>query len=133
MKNQLLLSLAFFVAVPTTAFPADGPGSGKLPSSFQFLFSGTPKGLRYWTRASENSWVERSDDVQRAAFNAVGLVQNELVNNCDGVLTLKEDKTLQVFVPDDRCARQIVLLRFVGPSGPTSSWLELGAMEQVKY
>lgn len=119
------------------AAPAPTAGEGReerkpsrFPTSFQWYYNFEPKGWRYWTQTSPSNWVESYDNGQKSAFDVVGY---EIVGDCNGLLLRKEDRTIQAFVPDDRCANQTALFRLEGPGGPASGWHTLGNMERIQY
>jgi hypothetical protein len=106
------------------------PAVGRLPTSFRWYYQFQPKGWRLWTRVDDTTWVEKYDSGQSDTFSDRGLGE---VNGCRGLLLMKDNNTLQAFVPDDRCANRTALFQVVGPNGPQGVWNALGPMQNIVY
>ncbi|MGA2564055.1 MAG: hypothetical protein ABSF96_10885 [Steroidobacteraceae bacterium] len=104
--------------------------SGQLPKTFQFFYSFEPRGWRYETQISPTQWLEVYETGQRSYFN---VLMPDTVDGCTGLRLLKDDKQLEVFIPDNQCAAQYFRFRFVGPDGPKSTWRSVGKMENIAY
>lgn len=107
------------------------PAATQTPKSFQFLYSFSPKGWRFERQISATQWQETYETGQQSRFDILN--NTETVGECHGTLTLKDDRTLQDFIPDSQCPSQDVLFRFILPGGKTSPWRRLGAMEKITY
>lgn len=105
-------------------------GQGRIPTSFRWYYQFDPKGWRNWSRVDNQTWVEQYDTGQTSKFSVLG---PGIVNGCDGLMLLKDNNSLQAFVPDDRCARQVALFQLKGPPGATGSWHALGEMQNTAY
>jgi|SRR5580704_2899751 hypothetical protein len=123
---KLGLCVAAGILVLATFARADG----RIPTSFRWYYQFEPKGWRIWTRLSDTKWVERYLSGQADTFSDLGVGD---VNGCHGIILLKDNNALQVFVPDEKCAKQVALFQFIGPNGPQGPWNVLGVMENVGY
>jgi len=103
---------------------------GRIPTSFRWYYQFDPKGWRNWSRVDNQTWVEQHDTGQTSKFSVLG---PGTVNGCDGLMLLKDNNSLQAFVPDDRCARQVALFQLKGPTGATGPWHVLGDMQDTAY
>ena len=102
----------------------------RLPKTFQFFYNFEPRGWRYETQISPTQWLEVYETGQRSYFN---VLMPDTVDGCTGLRLLKDDKQLEVFIPDNQCAAQYFRFRFVGPDGPKSTWRSVGKMENIAY
>jgi hypothetical protein len=118
------------VAGTLLAVPAYARADGRIPTSFRWYYQFEPKGWRIWTRQNNTTWVERYVSGQVDTFSDLGPGD---VNGCRGLILLKDNNTLQVFVPDDQCASQVAFFQFIGPNGPKGPWNVMGEMQNVGY
>jgi hypothetical protein len=107
------------------------PASAQIPKSFQALYNFEPKGWRYERQISATQWQETYETGQQSRLDMLN--NNETVAGCHDILLLKDDKTLQAFIPDSQCAAQDFIFRFIQPNGETSPWHLLGPMEKITY
>jgi hypothetical protein len=107
------------------------PATSQIPKSFQFLYNFEPKGWRYQRQISAKQWQETYETGQQSHFDVLN--SSETVAGCHGILLLKDDKTLQAFIPDSQCTAQDFIFRFVQPDGAISTWYLLGPMEKITY
>ncbi len=131
--NQLLNCLAAMAAAMTIFFISTesmSQSSGRIPTSFRWYYQFEPAGWRNWSRQDETTWIERYDNGQKSKFFDGGPAD---VNGCHGLLLLKDNATLQAFVPNDQCNDQSALFQFNGPNGPTGPWNRLGEMKNIRY
>jgi hypothetical protein len=104
--------------------------TAQLPKAFQFFYNSEPRGWRYETQITSTQWLEVYETGQRSYFNALMQVT---IDGCTGLRLLKDDKQLEVFIPNSQCPSQYFLFRFVGPDGPKSLWRSVGKMEKITY
>ena len=102
----------------------------KIPTSFKWYYHFAPEGWRYWSQSSATEWIEKYDDGTMNHFKVLNPIT---VAGCHGIVLLKENNLNQVFIPDNHCASQNLVFRFIGPAGPTSDWKLAGAMQQIQY
>jgi hypothetical protein len=124
------LVISLFVAGTLLAVPAYARADGRIPTSFRWYYQFEPKGWRIWTRQNNTTWVERYVSGQVDTFSDLGPGD---VNGCKGLILLKDNNTLQVFVPDDQCASQVAFFQFIRPNGPKGPWNVMGEMQNVGY
>jgi hypothetical protein len=131
-NRSALYGLLASVAMAGTLLTASSPAhaDGRLPTSFRWYYQFEPKGWRIWTRRNRTTWVERYISGQVDTFSDLGRGE---VNGCSGLVLLKDNNTIQVFVPDDRCTNQTALFQFIGPNGPQGEWHTLGVMQDIGY
>lgn len=107
------------------------PATSQIPKSFQALYNFEPKGWRYERQISATQWQETYETGQQSRFDILN--NTETVAGCHGILLLKDDKTLQAFIPDSQCGAQNFIFRFIQPDGQTSEWHLLSPMEKITY
>ncbi len=102
--------------------------AGRLPTSFWWYYNADPKGWRYWSRLYDETWIEKYDRVE-SRFTISGAAP---VEGCNGIQMAKDDKTIEVFIPDSTCVGQELLFRFAS-AGASSRWRLLGVLQQIRY
>jgi hypothetical protein len=99
-----------------------------LPTSFWWYYRADPEGWREWYQVDQSNWVEKYDIESRFSVKGRGIV-----NGCAGMLMLKDDQSLQVFVPERGCSLQNILFQFMRAAGPTGPWTLLGFLQNTSY
>jgi hypothetical protein len=107
------------------------PATPQVPKSFQALYNFEPKGWRYVRQISATQWQETYETGQQSRLDVLN--NTETVAGCHGILLLKDDRTIQAFIPDSQCTAQDWVFRFVQPNGQTSTWYLLSPMEKITY
>jgi TIR domain len=105
-------------------------GQGRIPTAFRWYYQFEPKGWRNWSRVDNQTWVEQYETGQVSKFGVLG---PGTVSECNGLMLLKDNNSLQAFIPDDRCAQQVALFQMKGPAGFTGPWHALGDMQDTSY
>jgi hypothetical protein len=124
------------VASPSSAINAGPVGIvpaatvPRLPKTFQFFYNFDPRGWRYETQISSTQWLEVYETGERSYFN---VLMEDTVEGCHGLRLMKDNRQLEVFIPDDQCPMQLFKFRFMGPDGPSSGWHAVGRMEKITY
>ncbi|NJO32523.1 MAG: hypothetical protein HC869_04705 [Rhodospirillales bacterium] len=115
-----------------------------VPQYFQYHYNYPPVGWRYWYRDGVTRWIERYPD---GTQNNFAVARRVSLDGCDGVLLIKlrgdveAEPTTEVFIPDQRCALQLLRFRFTPSSAKwivtekieQEKWMVAGKIEQARY
>jgi hypothetical protein len=127
-----LKKLAVAAVLALTLTPDQGiaqsPSVGRIPTSFLWYYNFYPRGWRHWFRAYGGAWVERYGTGQESKFF---MRASSIVNGCNGIILIKDDNSIQAFIPDDQCPQQIALFQPLGQPG--ANWQALGEMKDTRY
>jgi hypothetical protein len=126
-----LKKIAFAAALGLTLTPdqsiAQGPTAGRIPTSFRWYYNFHPRGWRHWFRADGGTWIERYGTGQESKFFTRAL---SIVTGCNGIILVKDDNSIQAFIPDQCTQQNVLFQRLVQPGG---NWQSLGEMKDTSY
>lgn len=93
--------------------------------SWQTLPTEFDRGMRYWSRQPNGTWIERYANGKQDRFVSLGRTK---VDACEGALLAREgERNFEVFVPDLTCPAMLALWR-----RDNGTWSQLGAMKDVQ-
>ena len=112
-----LVACATQISPPNADQQIAGPHTAtlRLPKTFQFFYNFDPRSWRYETQVSSTQWLEVYETGERSYFN---VLTQDTVEDCRGIRLIKDDKQLELFVPDDQCPAQLFKFRFIRGDGP---------------
>jgi hypothetical protein len=127
LEKFLRASILALIVAPVQGI-AQETSAAQIPTSFRWYYSFPPGGWRNWFRADAQTWIERYDTGQESKFY---LLAPSAVNGCNGIVLIKDDNSIQAFIPNDRCPQQVALFQPLAQRG--GNWCALGDMRDASY